>query len=59
MTGREEIDVISDGIAQLRQVAERILEAGGEIEAVKWNVRRILASVAMLEFNISDVRELL
>ncbi len=59
MTGREEIDTISDGIAQLRQIAEVILEAGGEIEAVKQNVKRLLASVAMLEFNILDVREFL
>jgi hypothetical protein len=46
-------------IGRLRALAEEILRAGNGIPAVERNVKRILAGVAMLERNISDVREFL
>ncbi len=49
---------LSRTIGELRGTAERLLKAGGEIEAIKRNVTKILANVKMLELNISDVNEI-
>jgi len=57
MTAPYEIDTMDALIKDLRQAAERLLDIGQEIEAVKRNVDRILSSLKMLELNISDVRE--
>jgi len=56
---QSEIDKIDKKIRKLRKTAEEILDCGGNIEAVKRNVDRILASTKMLELNISDVKEFL
>lgn len=45
-------------IGELRWAAERLLKTGGEMEAIKRNVTKILANVRMLELNISDVNEI-
>jgi hypothetical protein len=45
-------------IRQLRGLVEEILDLGDGIEAVKRNGRRILASTAMLEMNVCDVKDL-
>lgn len=45
-------------IKVLGQTARELLDAAGNVEAVRRNVKRILASVRMLELNISDVCEL-
>lgn len=45
-------------IKVLGQTARELLDAAGDVEAVRRNVKRILASVRMLELNISDLCEL-
>jgi hypothetical protein len=49
---------MDEKIRLLRKTAEELMAMGGEIEAVKKNLVRLLASTAMLELNISDVRDL-
>ncbi len=46
-------------IADLREKAERLMEISGGMQCVDRNCDRILASVKMLELNISDVIEFL
>ncbi|HEY3278184.1 MAG TPA: hypothetical protein VGJ94_16335 [Syntrophorhabdaceae bacterium] len=56
----EQYDIVAmdEKIGLIRKTAEELLDLGGEIEAVKKNLVRLLASTTMLELNISDVREL-
>jgi len=49
---------LSRTIGDLRANAERLLKAGGEMEAIKRNVTKILANIRMLELNISDVADI-
>jgi hypothetical protein len=49
---------LSKTISELRGAAEHLLKTGGEMEAIKRNVTKILANVKMLELNISDVNEI-
>jgi hypothetical protein len=49
---------IDKKIKKLRQIAEEIMAEGGDIEAVKRNTKRILASTVMLELNICDIKDL-
>lgn len=56
---RERIVEMDQKIRLLRRTAEELMALGGEIEAVKKNLVRLLASTRMLELNISDVREVL
>jgi len=42
-------------IKKIRKAAEELKELSGGIQAVDRNASRILASVKMLEINISDV----
>jgi hypothetical protein len=53
-----ELADLSEKIGRLRILAQEILDAGRRIPAVERNTKRILAGVAMLERNVSDVREL-
>lgn len=57
MKNESELANLSEKIGLLRGLTEEILDAGRRIPAVERNTRRILASVAMLERNVSDVRE--
>jgi hypothetical protein len=41
-------------IKEIRKAAEELQKMGGDIEAVKKNLVRLLASTKMLELNISD-----
>ena len=50
---------MADKIAQIRKAAEDLHTlAGTDFPAVEKNVDRILASVRMLELNVTDVIEL-
>jgi len=49
---------MGERIRELRRVAEELKDIGGDIEAVRRNVERILASVRILELNICDVEDL-
>jgi hypothetical protein len=44
-------------IADIRKKVERLMEISGGMQCVDRNCDRILASVKMLELNISDVVE--
>ncbi len=55
---RGEIRKIDTRIKTIKKAAEELKEMSAEIPAVDRNTARILASVKMLEINISDVKEL-
>lgn len=55
------IDKMKEMDAKIRvlgQTARELLDGAGDVEAVRRNTTRILASVKMLELNISDLCEL-
>ncbi len=56
-----EIDLKTLGtlISEVREKVERIMELSGGMQCVDRNCDRILASLKMLEINISDVLEFL
>ncbi|MDO9534805.1 MAG: hypothetical protein Q7J85_05615 [Bacillota bacterium] len=56
-----EVDLKEMGkiIADIREKVERLIETSGGMQCVDRNCDRILASVKMLELNISDVLEFL
>ena len=53
----EEYDIqkMAEKIRLIREEASELLRISGSIQAVDRNVNRILASVKMLEINISDI----
>ena len=54
-----ELKKMAETIAQIRKAAEDLQAmAGKDFPAVEKNVDRILASVKMLELNVTDVVEL-
>lgn len=54
MTAGYDIKKMDAKIKEIRKAAEDLQELGGDIEAVKKNLVRLLASTKMLELNISD-----
>jgi hypothetical protein len=59
MGDKYDIDAMDGKVQEIKAAARKLMEIGGNIEAVKRNLIRILASIKMLEMNISDVREVL
>lgn len=55
MANEYPIDKMDRKIRSLRKAAEELKDLSGGIEAVNRNADRILASVRMLEINVSDV----
>ncbi len=55
MQGEFQIDKMVKNIRSLRKSATELKKLSGGIEAVDCNVDRILASIRMLEINVSDV----
>jgi hypothetical protein len=55
---QREIKKIDTRIKAIRKVAQELKGLSGEIPAIDRNAERILASVKMLEINISDLVEL-
>ena len=53
-----DIEALDQTVQQMRQLAEKLKDKAGRIQAFERNVDRILASIKMLELNISDVYEL-
>jgi len=53
------IEDMAEKIQILKQTATELKRISGGIQAVDRNVDRILASIKMLEINISDVKGLL
>ena len=58
MSDHDNIQKMAEKIQLLRKTAEELESLGGEIEAVKKNLVRLLSSTKMLELNITDVAEL-
>jgi hypothetical protein len=54
-----DIREMDERIGKMRVLAEELKEMGKGIKAVERNVHRILASINLLELNISDVESLL
>jgi ribosomal protein L16/L10AE len=59
MEKKFDINKLDEKIKVLRKVAEEIREDGKDIEAVKRNINRVLASTKMLEINVCDVKPFL
>ena len=55
---RREIRKIDTRIKAIKKAAEELKELSTEIPAVDRNTARILASVKMLEINITDIKDL-
>ena len=53
------IEAMVELIGQMRHSAEALQKQAQGIQAVERNLDRLLASIKMLELNISDVQELL
>jgi biotin operon repressor len=56
MTEKYKIDEMDAKIQEIKKAAQELQEIGGDIEAVKKNLVRLLASTKMLELNISDAK---
>ena len=56
-TAEVDLQKMGEVIQELRQKAEYLMEISGGMQCVDRNSDRILASVKMLELNISDVLE--
>jgi prefoldin subunit 5 len=52
-----DMQALDQSVQQMRQIAEELQDKAGRIQAFERNVHRILASIKMLELNISDVKE--
>jgi len=58
MMNRREIKKIDTRIKTIRRAAQDLKKLSGELPAIDRNAERILASVKMLEINITDLVEL-
>lgn len=58
MTPQIDLHEINDKIQLMKQTAEELNRIGEDFPAIARNTVRILASVKMLEINISDLVEL-
>ncbi len=56
---RREIRKIDTQTKTIKKAAQELKQLSGGIQAIDRNAERILASVKMLEINISDVRDLI
>ncbi len=55
---RRELRKLDTRIKTIKKATQELKQLSGGIQAVDRNAERILASVKMLEINISDVRDL-
>jgi hypothetical protein len=56
---RKEMKKMDDRIKTIKKAAEELKTLSGGMQAVDRNVERILASVKMLEINVTDLLDLL
>ena len=56
---RREIKKLDTRIQTIKKAAQELKKLSGKIPSVDRNTVRILASVKMLEINVSDVKDLL
>ena len=59
MTAKDNLKEMADKIEVIRQTAAELKHISGGIQAVDRNADRILASIKMLEINISDILAIL
>ena len=57
MADKNALKKMDEKIQAIKEAAQELKEMSGGIQAVDRNVNRILASVKMLEINVSDVIE--
>jgi hypothetical protein len=55
MTAQPDIEKLDDQIQLLKKAALALSEMGDQFPAVKKNAARVLASIKMMEINVSDV----
>jgi len=55
---RGELRKLDTRIKAIKRVTQELKQLSGGIQAIDRNAERILASVKMLEINISDVKDL-
>jgi hypothetical protein len=58
MAQQIDLDTINDKIQLMKKTAQELNQIGEDFPAIARNTVRILASVKMLEINISDLVEL-
>jgi hypothetical protein len=58
MTESYPIKEMAEKVRAIKEAATELQNISGGIQAVKRNVDRILASVKMLEINISDISDI-
>jgi len=58
MNPQIDLDKINDHIVLMKQAAEELNRLGKDFPALARNTVRILASLKMLEINVSDIMEL-
>ncbi|MBI2829961.1 MAG: hypothetical protein HYX81_02250 [Chloroflexi bacterium] len=58
MTERHDIEKMAEKVRLIKEAATELTHLSGGIQAVNRNAERILASVKMLEINISDVLDI-
>ena len=58
MSAQDDIKKIDDKIQVLKRTAEELKRMGEDFPALARNSTRILASIKMLELNVSDLVEL-
>jgi prefoldin subunit 5 len=56
--GRRELRKIDTRIKTIKKTTQELKQLSSGIQAIDRNAERILASVKMLEINISDVKDL-
>ncbi len=55
MSAQIDIDKIDNNIRAMKKAAEDLSQMGDAFPALKRNTARILASIKMLELNVSDI----
>lgn len=55
MKSESDIDKMDHLIQEMKRIAQEVEDTGHDIPAVVRNAKRIMASIKMLEINISDV----
>jgi uncharacterized protein YoxC len=59
MMTRGELRKLDTRIKKIKKTTQELKQLSGGIQAIDRNTERILASVKMLEINISDVKDLI
>ena len=55
MSAQIDIEKIDNNISTMKKAAEELVQMGDDFPALKRNAARILASIKMLELNVSDI----